>query len=90
MYRAASLARVEMIMTQSLVSWCLRDLVKGFNKWRAVAYFWRVRQTQAEALLREKVLEAYPVEHYLPSALPMLQAPMPEIPDLPASNIHDM
>merc|ERR1712178_175680 len=89
MYRAASLARCEMIMTQSLVSWCLRDLVRGFNKWRAVAYFWRVRQSQAEALMREKVLEAYPVEHYLPSALPMLTAPMPEIPDLPASNLHE-
>jgi len=79
-----------MIMTQSLMSWVLRDLVKGFNKWRAVAYFWRVRQSQAEAIMREKVLEAYPVEHYLPSALPMLQAPMPEIPELPCSSIHGM
>merc|ERR1712184_228180 len=57
------------MMTQSLVSWCLRDLVKGFNTWRSVAYHWRLRQLQAEHKLRVKVKDAYPVGHWLPTAL---------------------
>merc|ERR1711966_478411 len=78
MYRAASLARVEAIMTQSLMSWCMRDLVKGFNQWRAIAYYWRMAQTQAEKAMRKKVLETYPVEFYSPPAHEMLTAPVEE------------
>merc|ERR1711998_719155 len=78
MYRAASLARVEAIMTQSLMSWCMRDVVKGFNQWRAVSYYWRLAQTQAEKALRHKVLDTYPVELYSPQAMEMLTAPIEE------------
>merc|ERR1711918_88842 len=67
------------MMTQSLVSWCLRDLVKGFNTWRSVAYHWRLRQLQAEHKLRVKVKDAYPVEHWLPTALPHLTSPMKQL-----------
>merc|ERR1711934_763800 len=80
MYRAASLARIEAIMTQSLMSWCMRDLVKGFNQWRAVAYYWRLAQTQAEKAMREKVLETYPVELYSKKAHLMLTAEIEEPP----------
>merc|ERR1712178_116817 len=80
MYRAASLARIDAIMTQSLMSWCMRDVVRGFNQWRAVAYYWRVAQTQAERAMRAKVLETYPVELYSPQAMNMLTAPVAEPP----------
>merc|ERR1711903_273465 len=75
------------MMTQSLLSWCLRDLVKGFNTWRSVAYHWRLRQLQAEHKLRVKVKDAYPVEHWLPTALPHLNSPLKELPALQVSNI---
>eukprot|EP00658_Telonema_sp_P-2_P065109 TRINITY_DN54442_c0_g1_i2.p1 TRINITY_DN54442_c0_g1~~TRINITY_DN54442_c0_g1_i2.p1 ORF type:complete len:101 (+),score=26.24 TRINITY_DN54442_c0_g1_i2:61-363(+) len=75
------------MMTQSLVSWCLRDLVKGFNTWRSVAYHWRLRQVQAEYKLRTKVRDAYPVEQWLPSALPHLSSPKKELPPLAHTNL---
>merc|ERR1719331_1300760 len=83
MYRAASLARVDAIMSQSLMSWCMRDVVRGFNQWRAVAYYWRLAQTQAERALREKVLLTYPVELYSPSVHLMLKEDV-EDPEEPA------
>merc|ERR1711988_1709380 len=85
--RLAEARHQEYMMTQSLVSWCLRDLVKGFNTWRSVAYHWRLRQLQAEHKLRVKVKDAYPVEHWLPTALPRLTSPMKQLPALPCSNI---
>jgi len=52
--------------------------VRGFNQWRAVAYYWRVAQTQAEKAMRAKVLETYPVELYSKKAHLMLTAPLEE------------
>ena len=65
-------------------------LLAGFNKWRAVAYFWRLRVAQADELMRRKISEAYPVESYLPSAIPALTAPMQEFPEAPTSNIQGL
>merc|ERR1711959_491795 len=76
------------MMTQSLVSWCLRDLVKGFNTWRTVAYQWRLRQTEAENKLREKVADAYPVENWLGSSAKVHLESRMDLPALcPATNI---
>merc|ERR1711998_556505 len=76
---------MEWKMTQSLVSWCLRDMAKGFNKWRYVAWAWNAKKNAAERLMQGRVLEAYQVP--VPVPLIPLTAPIPEIEDLPASNL---
>merc|ERR1712195_176349 len=61
--------------------------VPNSNTSGSVAYHWRLRQLQAEHKLRVKVKDAYPVEQWLPSALPHLNSPMKELPALPAGNL---
>merc|ERR1712072_1664662 len=73
-------------MTQSLVSWCLRDMVKGFNKWRYVAWAWNAKKNAAERLMQGRVLEAYQVP--VPPQCVEMASPIPEIQAMCASNLN--
>merc|ERR1719272_441735 len=77
---------MEWKMTQSLVSWCLRDMVKGFNKWRYVAWAWKAKVNAAEMLMQGKVLEAYQVP--VPESIISLTQAIPAIEDYCASALN--
>ena len=77
---------MEWKMTQSLVSWCLRDMVKGFNKWRYVAWAWKAKCNAAERLMQGRVLEAYQVP--VPESIISLTQAIPAIEDYCASALN--
>merc|ERR1712086_689034 len=88
-------------MGGALTRWMNQKLSACFNKWKdALAdarhqqymmtqslISWRLRQLQAEHKLRMGVKDAYPVEQWLPSALPHLNTPLKKLPALPAGNL---
>merc|ERR1711865_589995 len=72
-FTAAEMARQQFMLAGALNRMLKRKMSQAWEKWQA---------TYAE------VKDAYPVEQWLPSALPHLNSPMKELPALPAGNLY--